>query len=383
MAKTNKESIKESNDFLEKFGEGLRQKANVVKPNKPRKLNKKVDTFDTLRTEFLINRQGKFDSPETIRTYNKHFNSIQDFIGFMVADDTVKAEIKGDFHCYTEKYQEAIRAMGKKAPIAILETPNFCAYYADFLTNTKGLKEQTVISCLRHLRAIIYYAQENKWISDFKVNIKEKKPPLKKTFSQSELQRLVRKPKNDANFVEVRCCVMIKYIMATANRISSVLALKVEDVDFDNNEIRVNIQKNKKPKTYPLNSQLRQILRQYIVDWRSDEEGNPLYNEFLFSNRYGGELDYSSCRQAMERYFDARNVPYNGFHKFRYTYAENWIKTDGDPFTLKEQLGHSSLTMTNHYVEVFGRSHAEEVDKHSLIAKVSPNSGRKALKKRG
>lgn len=382
MAKTTKQTIKEGNDFIERFGEGLRKKATIEKPTKPHKLNKRVDTIGVLRNEFLLNRQGKFDSPETIRTYKNHFDRIQDFIGYMVADDTVKAQFKGEFADYTEAYQEYMRNEGAKAPISILETPNFCSYYADFLTNTRGLKEQTVISCLRHLRAIIYFAQENKWIEDFKVSIKEKEPPLKTAYTKGELQRLVRRPKDEDDFVEVRNWVMIKYIMSTANRISSVLSLKVGDVDFENNEIRVNVQKNKRPKPYTLNHALRQVLREYINHWRTDEEGNPLLDAFLFPNRYGDELSYSSCRQAMERYFEDRHVPFGGFHKFRYTYAMTWIQDKGDPFTLKEQLGHSSLAMTNHYVKVFGRSHAEEVEQHSLISKVSATAGRKSLKKR-
>ena len=381
VAKTTKSSIREANNILNAFAEGIKDKATMDKPTKPRKLNKMTDTIDDLRREFVLDRKGKMDVDRTIEAYETVFNRLQDFIGFQIASETEKSTWKGDYNDYVDNFKDEMRKTGGKAPIAILETPNFVSYFKDFLENSKGLSEQTVLTSLRHLRAIIYFAQENKWIKDFKIKIKDIKPPLKSVYTTVELQKLVRTPKSD-DFVEYRNWLMIKYIMATANRISSVLALKVEDVDFESNIIRVQIAKNRTPKNYRMNPQLRLPMKHFIDDFHRDEEGNLLLDRYLFSNRFGGQLSYTSCRQAMARYFEARGVDFGGFHKFRYTYASNWIKGNGDAFTLKEQLGHSSLTMTNRYVEVFGVAHNQEIDEHSLIAKVQPNAGRKAIKKR-
>jgi len=382
MAKTKSQQLKEMNDFIDTFSEGLRQKSNVKSPTKVRKLNKSIDTIADLRNEFILHRQGKGSSPETIRTYENHLNRLQDFIGFMSADDTVRAKLKGEFYDYVEQYQAHIRNLGGKAPIRILETPNFMAYFADFLTNTKGLKEQTVISSMRHIRAFIYFAQENKWINDFDIKIKDKALPIKDIYSKTTLEKLIKKPKNDGDFVAMRNWLMIKYLLLIPNRISTMLELKVGDVDFENNVVRVNYQKANNPKNYRFNTKIRQDLRKFIEDFHTDDEGNINYDEYLFSNQFGGKLNYSSCRQAMERYFDARNIDFGGFHKFRYTYSANWIMDGGDPFTLKEQLGHTSLAMTNHYAETWGSSHNDEIDEHSLINKVKSNAGRKKKKKR-
>ena len=382
MPKTKAQRLKEQNDFVDAFTEGLRTKATIEKPTKARKLNKGIDTIGDLRNEFLLSRDGKGDSKGTITSYKTHIDRLQDFIGFMTADDTVKAKLRGEFFDYEEKYREHIRQLGAKAPIRILETPNFMAYFKDFLTNTKGLSEQTVISGMRHIRAVIYFAQENKWIEPFKIEVKNKALPIKSIYSKSTLERLIRKPRNDKDFVAMRNWLMIKYLLGTPNRIGTMLDIKVEDVDFENNLIRVNYQKANNPKNYRLNPQIRLSMKQFIDDWHTDEEGRIKYEEYLFSNQYGGKLSYSSCRQAMARYFEARGLDFDGFHKFRYTYAANWIMDEGDLFTLKEQLGHSSLAMTNHYAETFGTSHNTQIDKHSLISKVQPNAGRKKLKKR-
>ena len=80
---------------------------------------------------------------------------------------------------------------------------------------------------------------------------------------------------------------------------------------------------------------------------------------------------------AGKRYFKKRGIDYRGFHKFRYTYAAHWIQSNGNPFELKEQLGHSSLAMTQRYTQVFGAQHAKPVQEHSLINTVKARRKRK------
>ena len=381
MAKSRKQTLDEGAQMLNRFAEGIRDKAPIDEPVKPRTLNKRKDTILDLRREFILDRKGKMSSDRTIGAYETNFNRLQDFIGFHQAEYTTKPTCRGEWYDYDESYRNVIREIGGKTPIEVLETPNFMAYFVAFLKEVMELSEQTILSTQRHVRAIIYFAQENKWISDYKVKVKDIKPPVKSTYTVSEIQRLIRTPKSN-DFVEWRNWLMIKYMSATGNRIGSILSLKVEDIDFDNNTIRVQVAKNREPKNYRMNPQLRLPLKRFINDFHRDEEGNILLDRYLFSNRFGGKLDYGSCRQAMMRYFDARKVAFGGFHKFRYTYASAWIRDGGNPLDLKEQLGHSSLTMTNRYVQDFGTTKNSEIDKHSLIAKVQPNAGRKTIKKR-
>lgn len=343
---------------------------------KTAQLNPEIDNLLRLEKEFMLHRQGKHSSEDTIKAYKKNFNRLYDFLGFNYLrqgreqiDDAIETGVTA-------------REIGASMPIMVLDTENLPSYFHDWLANTKGLAEQTVLSAMRHFRAIIYFAQENKWVREYPIQITEVAPPIKPTFTTYELEQMNRKPKQD-NFVEYRCYVMIKYLLATSNRVSSMLALNVEDIDFEENTITVNTQKNKKPKLMPLHPSLRRILKEYIYYYRSDEDGNPRYGEPLFSNNYNQRLAYESARDAMRDYFEARNLEWHGFHKFRHSYAAFWIRDGGNPFMLKEQLGHSSLAMTNRYANLYGMAAKEEAEEHSLIKKAGDKSGRKAIKKRG
>ena len=340
-------------------------------------INPEVDNLARLEHEFILNRKGKGDAESTVRTYRQHFAMIFDFLGYSYGRQSGEVVVDA---LKTENFPSQ-RELGASMPIIVLETDNIATYYQDYVRNWRGRSEQSTISAMRHFKAIVKFAQENGWIRDYKIHIKDVQPDIKKTFTTYELAELTRKPKVE-DFVNYRCWVMIKYLMATGNRISSILALNVSDIDFEENSITVNVQKNKKPKLMPLHPSLRKILRDYIHYYRCDDDGQPLDNEPLFCNAYGGRLAYESAKDSMKDYFEARKVEWEGFHKFRHSYAANWIRDGGNPLMLKEQLGHSSLAMTNRYANIYGMATKDEAEQHSLISKVSDKSGRKALKKR-
>lgn len=325
--------------------------------------------------EFQLAQIARGNTEATIKTYEKHFNKFFEFLGFQylmqgraVANDAVDREIG------------TVREIGAAMPVKVLELDNIQAYYIKYLKQ-KELGQQSIISAQRHFRAIVYFAQEKGWVKQYNIKIKDIPPEPKTEFSDEELKKIGRKPKlTEDNIAEYRCYVMVKYLMATGNRISSVLALNVGDIDFEKSTIRVVVQKNRQPRVMPLTYDLRNILREWIYRCRSDETGMPKYDEPLFCNRTGGRLTYDGASDAMEDYFKHRGVKWCGFHKFRYSYATFWIRDGGNPLLLKEQLGHSSLAMTNRYVLMTGIATKAEAEQHSLIKKVPEKTGRKAIK---
>lgn len=302
-----------------------------------------------------------------------------DFLGqeYVNQSDAHKEDVSKNMEHYG-----SIRTIGASMCVLALSIENFPAYYQDYLRNIKLLSEQTIISAMRHLRAIVYYCQKQKWIEGYDITVRDIQPEIKQTFTKYELEKLGKKPRKD-NFVEYRNWVMIQYLCATGNRISSMLALDVKDIEFDDNSIVVNVQKNRVPKRMPLQYSLKKILQEYVYYYRTDgETGTPMFNEPLFCNQFGERLAYTSARDSMHFYFDDRGVEWQGFHKFRHSYAANWIRDGGNPFMLREQLGHTSLAMTNRYANLYGMATRKEAEEHSLINQMPQKQGRSVIKKR-
>lgn len=49
---------------------------------------------------------------------------------------------------------------------------------------------------------------------------------------------------------------------------------------------------------------------------------------------------------------------------------------------LREQLGHTSLAMTNRYANLYGMATRKEAEEHSLINQMPQKQGRSVIKKR-
>lgn len=321
-------------------------------------------TLLKVQYEFILAQKARGNSEATIKSYIKNFNRIYDFVSvqYLKSSKEVMEEVLDN----VEKYVSA-RQIGASMPVLVFELPNFMAFYKDYLENVAKVSPQTVLSSVRHVKAIIYFAQEQGWIKEFGIKVKELKPEIKSTFTKEELARIGKKPKiKPDNFVEYRTWVMIQYLSATGNRIGSVLALNVSDIDFEQNTIRINVTKNNEPKLMPLIYDVRKVLNEYIYKTRTNKKGDVLHNEPLFPNQDGTRLSYEGARDAFKDYFDARGVLWEGFHKFRHSYAANWIRDGGNPFMLKEQLGHSSLAMTNRYANIYGMATKKEAEEHSL-----------------
>ena len=353
----------------DKFKANLERKSGIKKTSRSITAN---DTLKRLHDEFVFEAEGNHKTAETIRSYEKHFNKLFEFCGWMCLENN-----DADY----ETTREECREIGRNAPIKFLDVENIAAHYHKYLESVcyPPLSEQTIISCMRNFRVILYWAMNKKLIEKQEITVRTIEPPIKPTFTQDEIYKLTRKRPNDTDMIEYRNWVMIQYLLATGNRIGSILALNVEDIDFENNEIRIQFTKSRKPQVAALPSKLKPHIANWIKVWRSDEDGTPLYNAPLFCNMFGNRLLYDTALDSMRDYFYMRRVKWEGFHKFRHSFAANWVRDGGDSLKLKTQLGHTSLVMTNRYANLYGKAVAQDVEQHGLINKVRLTTGRKKL----
>ena len=140
---------------------------------------------------------------------------------------------------------------------------------------------------------------------------------------------------------------MICYIIDTTNRADTVLGLRIKDIDFDGKRITLRRVKSKKPYTTPMSSFLKEILQEYL----SIRKGEP--NDYVFCSYRGEAFEYGGFRTAIVRYNRSRGVERTSIHALRHTAAKLFILKGGREFALMELLGHSSLTMSKHYVNLF------------------------------
>ena len=96
----------------------------------------------------------------------------------------------------------------------------------------RGCNDITVQSYMRGVRCFCYYLMEEEYLQRFKIKLPKADKRIKETYTDTELKKLLKKPNvKTCEFNEYKTWVFSNYLLATGNRISTVLSLQIKDLD--------------------------------------------------------------------------------------------------------------------------------------------------------
>ena len=239
--------------------------------------------------------------------------------------------------------------------------------YKDYVLHLKStLKNDVSInSYLRDLITTFHFFMDEGYLPHFKMKaIKVDKSHIE-TYNEEELKLLLKKPNiKQCSFTEYKCWVMTNFLFSTGVRQRSLNHIQIKDVDFDNDVVYVNVTKNRKPLIVPLNQTMVNILSEYLK-YRQHKSKE----DFLFCNVFGEQLTKSSCYYMLYHYNKNRGVETTGIHRYRHTFAKQWILNGGNVIHLSKLLGHSSLDITQNYINLLVSDVAKQVKEINVLDK--------------
>jgi integrase/recombinase XerD len=198
-----------------------------------------------------------------------------------------------------------------------------------------------------------------------KLDLMKADKDIKETYTDEELALLLKKPDiKKCSFAEYRNWVLVNYFLATGNRVSTVVNIRIGDIDFANGMISLTKTKNRKAQTVPLAQTMQRILQEYLAY----RQGNA--DDFLFCSQYGKPFTRDGVQSAIHDFNTRRGVTKTSVHLFRHTFAKKWIMSGGDIFRLQKLLGHSSLDIVKEYVNIFGADLKEQYDTFNPLENV-------------
>ncbi len=228
---------------------------------------------------------------------------------------------------------------------------------------------------LRDLITLLHFLMDRGYVDVFKMkSIKTDQHPIE-TYTEEELQKLLKKPNiRCCKFIEYECWVMTNFLFCTGVRQRSLMHIKIKDVDLNNHVVHINVTKNRKTLIIPLNQTIIGILKEFLKyrQYTSAED-------WLFCNVYGKQLVKETCYHMLCCYNHARGVQKTGIHRYRHTFAKQWILSGGNVVVLSRLLGHSSLSITQNYIHLLVSDLSEQVEEINLLDKFAE---RKAIKMR-
>lgn len=300
--------------------------------------------------------------------------SIQDCFDKYIKKCTVRNLSEKTISVYRKHYRILAEYFDVQSPISSI-TSDIMDDFIVYVKETHNCNDISINSLLRSIRAFLYFAMENGNISPvFTIHMLKTEKKIKPTYSNEELSLLLKKPNKDkCSFTEFRIWALSNYLLATGNRISSALDLKICDIDFDNGVIQINKTKNRKSQIIPLSKTLETVLTEYL----SIRGGEP--TDYVFCNSYGEKGDMRTYEDAIARYNISRGVTKTSAHLYRHTFAKNWILNGGDIFRLQKILGHSDLTVVKEYVNMFSNELSIDFDKFNPLDNLNINISKKTI----
>ena len=230
------------------------------------------------------------------------------------------------------------------------------------LRNNKNLNSMSIYTYSRDLKTILNFFMRREYLQTFKVQLmKADKKPIE-TYSDAELIRLLKKPNlQHCSFTEYKSWVIVNFLLSTGVRQRSLMNIQIKDIDFDNDVVNINVTKNGKPLIIPLNSDIIKILREYL----KYRNGAP--EDYLFCNVFGKQLTKSTLYHQMYEYNKSRGVDKTGLHRYRHTFAKKWVLMGGNVVTLQKILSHSSLEITQNYLNMLVSDIREDIEEFNIL----------------
>lgn len=233
------------------------------------------------------------------------------------------------------------------------------------LMRLRQTKITTLNSYLRIIRVFLYWCMETEreYIGHpFNIDLVKGQEPLPKIFDSDEIEELLHRPTNKADFVEWRTWAIVNWVLATGNRASTICNIKMGDLDFKNNQVSLQHTKNKKAQIIPLSSTLIRVIKEYIKLYRTDNNGVVNKEDWLFPSIANEQLTYNALAHSFSKYCKERGSSHTNIHGLRHYFSTYWIKQGGSGDKLQRTLGHSTYNMTQRYISLVDNDLVEDFD---------------------
>ncbi len=145
----------------------------------------------------------------------------------------------------------------------------------------------------------------------------------------------------DDGFIGERDKLIIELFYVTGIRLSELINIKISDLNFDNNLVKV-LGKRNKERLIPLSTRIVKELQFFIEKYKIDN--------YLFTNLGGTKVYTKLVYRVVNKYIGKiSSINKKSPHILRHTFATHMLNNGADINAIKELLGHANLSATQVY----------------------------------
>ena len=153
---------------------------------------------------------------------------------------------------------------------------------------------------------------------------------------------------------------MLETLYGCGLRVSELIDLKISDLYFDEDFIKVSGKGNKE-RLVPISNVNKKYINIYKNEVRPHMNIVSEFTDILFLNRRGKQLTRAMIFTIVKNLASAINLKKNiSPHTFRHSFATHLLENGADLRSIQQMLGHESITTTEIYVHV-DRTHLAAV----------------------
>lgn len=225
---------------------------------------------------------------------------------------------------------------------------------SDFIINLKkaGYKSTTINRILSTLRSFYHFLLEKGKISSNPfglINGLKTEKKLPNYFKYNEFISMV--DSLDDTPLGIRNRLILEMLFATGVRVGELVSIKLNDIDYDNSEIKV-LGKGQKERIVFFGNVCKEVLGKYLSESRPVLL-NGKQSDYLFINNNGGTLTDRGVRLIIQNITLQASIKTKvSPHTFRHSFATIMLNEGCDIRSVQELLGHASLNTTSIYTHL-------------------------------
>jgi integrase/recombinase XerC len=165
--------------------------------------------------------------------------------------------------------------------------------------------------------------------------------------NESEIIKLFDEYEFEVGFEGIRDKLLLELLYGTGIRLTELIHLKIGDVDFYDQSIKV-LGKRNKERIIPVNTELIKIIKEYIKIKKESFDYN-VSDYLIVTNK--GEVSYPMMiYRIVRKYLDIfTSIDKRSPHVLRHTFATHLLNKGAELNAVKDLLGHTSLAATQVY----------------------------------
>ncbi len=294
-------------------------------------IQKRLNDVPNVVEEYYYSLIGSGKSYETAYRY---INYVISFLNF-----TFKGK-------YTENFYANVKPIHINKYITSLRTKEVNGKTERTSDSIKSVQWSALNSFFQFL--VPEYITTNPVVNTSRPKMKDK--PKVTYLTSDEITKMLLKVETEAHekFKNRDLCIL-KLGFSTGLRVSAIVQIDVDDIDFKNNCISVTEKGD-----YDDRIMFGENLKNQLLLWLEDREKyfDHSDTDALFVSQFGKRLGDDAISNLLKKYAKGITGKKVTPHVMRHTCATNLYEKTGDIYLTSRQLRHKSVTVTQRYAEI-------------------------------